>query len=116
MLRSLAQVCRVLERNAMGTMCAGILPSGKLVCLQSVALRYISEEQINADGSTVAELFEQNMAKASRRRPDGASTSGPPRLLTTRREALHLYREIMRYSNLFVWKDDKGVPWRDTLR
>ncbi len=73
--------------------------------------RCISEEQINADGSTVAELFEKNMAKASRKRNDE-----PPRILTTRREALHLYREILRYSNLFVWRDEKGRMWRDVLR
>ena len=73
--------------------------------------RGISEEQINADGSTVAELFEKNMAKASRKRNDE-----PPRILTTRREALHLYREILRYSNLFVWRDEKGRMWRDVLR
>ncbi|GAX72838.1 hypothetical protein CEUSTIGMA_g293.t1 [Chlamydomonas eustigma] len=50
------------------------------------------------------------MAKASRKFQEG------PRILTTRREALHLYREIRRYTNLFVWKDDKGVMWRDVLR
>ena len=98
------------------------LDAWSLYSHQHVIYRHISEEQINADGSTVAELIEQNMAKASRRRPNEASSSysppvgGPPRLLTTRREALHLYREIMRYSNLFVWKDDKGIPWRDILR
>ena len=64
--------------------------------------------------------------------------------LTTRREALSLYRavrrcavvlaaaeaacaepahsysvahaQVLRASPLFVWRDDKGVPWRDTLR
>ena len=79
--------------------------------------RCISEEQINADGATVAELFEQSLSKASRKRPTGEEgDGGPTRLLTTRREALHLYREIMRYSNLFVWKDEKGNVWRDILR
>jgi hypothetical protein len=23
---------------------------------------------------------------------------------------------VLRASPLFVWRDDKGVPWRDTLR
>ena len=62
----------------------------------------------------MAELFEQNLAKASRKRPE--DSQGGPRIVTTRREALHLYREIMRYSNLFVWRDEKGVMWRDVLR
>lgn len=74
--------------------------------------RGISEQQLNADGAQVADLFEKNMAKASRKRDSEAA----PRILTTRREALHLYREILRYSNLFVWRDDKGRMWRDVLR
>ncbi len=32
------------------------------------------------------------------------------------REALALYREILRYSNLLVWKDAKGNMWRDVIR
>lgn len=120
MLRLLTTESKVSVQNVMlMNSCQG---AWSLYSHQHVIYRHISEEQINADGATVAELFEQNMSKASRRRPHEASSSysstegGPPRLLTTRREALHLYREIMRYSNLFVWKDDKGVPWRDILR
>ncbi len=33
-----------------------------------------------------------------------------------RREALALYREVLRYSNLFVWKDAQGRAWRDVIR
>jgi hypothetical protein len=32
------------------------------------------------------------------------------------REALTLYRDILRYSNLFVWKDASGRVWRDVIR
>ncbi|GBF90541.1 hypothetical protein Rsub_03537 [Raphidocelis subcapitata] len=39
-----------------------------------------------------------------------------PRLLTARREALALYRDVLRYSNLFVWRDDRGRVWRDVIR
>ena len=35
----------------------------------------------------------------------------PFRLLTTRREALALYREIWRISALFDWPDDRGRLW-----
>lgn len=41
--------------------------------------------------------------------------SGTP-LTTTRREALSLYREIMRISALFDWPNEQGVLWRDVLR
>ena len=118
MLKSLVQGRQLFQRGTLPVLVMIIPESWNLQpSHQNVILRHISEEQINADGATVAELFEQNMAKASRRRPASeASSSEPPRLLTTRREALHLYREIMRYSNLFVWKDDKGVAWRDILR
>ena len=37
-------------------------------------------------------------------------------LLTTRREALSLYRAVIRASVLFVWRDDRGRAWRDVIR
>ena len=37
--------------------------------------------------------------------------NGQPRLLTTRREALSLYREIVRITALFEWPNDQGRPW-----
>lgn len=33
------------------------------------------------------------------------------RVLTTRREALSLYREIVRITALFDWPNEQGVPW-----
>ena len=33
------------------------------------------------------------------------------RILTTRREALSLYREIVRITALFDWPNEQGVPW-----
>lgn len=82
--------------------------------------RWLSDDQLHADGSRVADLFEKNMSQASRKKPildsSGRPISGSITILTTRREALHLYREILRYSNLFVWKDAQGRTWRDVLR
>eukprot|EP00798_Chlamydomonas_sp_ICE-L_P024683 gene24683-10313_t len=80
------------------------------VCAQLQQLRFIREEQINAGGDAVADLFEASMSKASRKRPEG------PQLTTARKESLHLYREILRYSNLFVWKDKEGRPFREQIR
>ncbi len=37
-------------------------------------------------------------------------------LTTTRREALSLYREIMRITALFDWPNERGEVWRDVLR
>ena len=41
--------------------------------------------------------------------------TGTP-LTTTRREALSLYREIMRITALFDWPNERGDVWRDVLR
>lgn len=38
------------------------------------------------------------------------------RLTSTRREALHLYRDILRATRYFMWPDSRGVLWRDVLR
>lgn len=37
-------------------------------------------------------------------------------LLTTRKEALSLYRSVIRASVFFVWRDDRGRVWRDVIR
>ncbi|KAG2449046.1 hypothetical protein HYH02_005795 [Chlamydomonas schloesseri] len=74
-------------------------------------VRHISEEQLGASADQVADLFERNLLKASRKKPDQ-----PPRILTTRREALSLYREIWRYSALFLWHDERGRLFRDVIR
>ncbi|KAK1375795.1 Embryo defective family protein [Heracleum sosnowskyi] len=38
------------------------------------------------------------------------------RLSSTRREALSLYRDIIRATRFFMWPDSRGVLWRDILR
>jgi len=38
------------------------------------------------------------------------------RLTSTRREALHLYRDILRATRYYMWPDSRGVLWRDVLR
>lgn len=73
-------------------------------------VRYISEEQLNASQDHLDELFQRTLQNASRKKPEGRP------VLTTRREALCLYREVLRYSNLYVWKDNQGRVWRDVIR
>lgn len=38
------------------------------------------------------------------------------RLTSTRREALALYRDILRATRFFMWPDARGMLWRDVLR
>ncbi|KAF5838238.1 hypothetical protein DUNSADRAFT_3218 [Dunaliella salina] len=75
--------------------------------------RSISEENLGAGGQAqIDDVLERQSRNASRKKEHGV----PHLLLTTRRESLALYREILRYSNLFVWKDQHGRTWRDLLR
>ena len=37
-------------------------------------------------------------------------------LIRPNKEALRLYRDILRATRMFTWPDDKGVPWRETLQ
>jgi hypothetical protein len=71
------------------------------------------EGKIGADDGEVAELLDASIVRGPQRKEDAA---GRPRILTTRREALALYREVLRYSNLFVWRDERGRVWRDVIR
>ena len=36
--------------------------------------------------------------------------------LPTNIESIRLYRDILRGSNIFTWRDEKGNLWRDVLR
>lgn len=64
--------------------------------------RSFVDGKINADADEVAELIESNIVRPSRAEREQQQQQSVRRLLTTRREALSLYREVLRYSNLFV--------------
>jgi len=72
------------------------------------------EGKVNADPDEVAELIESSIVRPSKASRE--QHQSPIKLLTTRREALSLYREILRYSNLFVWRDEHGRRWKDVIR
>lgn len=78
-------------------------------CGGAGCVRAISEERLNASPEHLEDLFQRSLSRASRRRSQGV-------LLTTGREALALYREVLRYSNLFVWRDAQGRVFRDLIR
>ncbi|KAI7844439.1 hypothetical protein COHA_001986 [Chlorella ohadii] len=67
----------------------------------------------DAGNADVEALIEESIDKTTFRRREDES---PFRLLTTRREALALYREIWRITALFDWPDQNGRLWRDVLR
>lgn len=71
--------------------------------------------RVSSGDGDVSELIEKNLAPR-RLGGGGEPWAAAQQLTTTRREALSLYRRIFRYSNLFVWRNEQGVPWRDLLR
>mmetsp|Transcript_6325 Transcript_6325/g.10964 ORF Transcript_6325/g.10964 Transcript_6325/m.10964 type:complete len:172 (-) Transcript_6325:1311-1826(-) len=64
----------------------------------------------NDNGGETEEFIEHYLNKAVK------SNSDAPPPVTSRREAISLYRTILRNSRLFVHSDERGVMWRDILR
>ncbi|KAK9109511.1 hypothetical protein Sjap_017571 [Stephania japonica] len=67
---------------------------------------------------TVEELLERHVVKKEKSydNSDEDEISARRRLTSTRREALSLYRDIIRATRFFSWPNDRGVLWRDILR
>lgn len=66
---------------------------------------------------TVEELLDRHVVKKENSLDDDENELiTRQRLTSTRREALSLYRDIIRASRFFLWPDSRGVLWRDVLR
>ncbi|GAA0185540.1 hypothetical protein LIER_32828 [Lithospermum erythrorhizon] len=69
---------------------------------------------------TVEELLERHLDKTEKKNStlngDEKELLTRQQLTTTRRDALSLYRDILRATRFFTWVDSKGVLWRDILR
>ena len=67
---------------------------------------------------TLEELLDRHLAKEQKPTLDDeeAELLNRRRLTSTRREALSLYRDILRASRFFTWTDSRGFLWRDILR
>lgn len=67
---------------------------------------------------TVEELLDRHLVR--KKEPSDAGGGDPLaarwRLTSTRREALSLYRDILRATRFFTWMDERGELWRDRLR
>uniref|UniRef100_J3LJR3 Complex 1 LYR protein domain-containing protein n=1 Tax=Oryza brachyantha TaxID=4533 RepID=J3LJR3_ORYBR len=75
---------------------------------------------IHEGPDTIDELLDRHLAKKPHSSAvldgDAAEAEARRRLTSSRREALGLYRDILRVTRLFEWPDDRGVPWREVLR
>ncbi|XP_015574342.1 uncharacterized protein LOC8288122 [Ricinus communis] len=66
---------------------------------------------------TVEELLDRHVVKKEKSLDDEEEELlNRRRLTSTRREALQLYRDILRATRFFMWPDSGGVLWRDILR
>ncbi|KAL1829382.1 hypothetical protein DCAR_0208719 [Daucus carota subsp. sativus] len=67
---------------------------------------------------TLEELLDRHIIekKDKSRDNDENEIVARQRLSSTRREALSLYRDIIRATRFFMWPDARGVLWRDILR
>ncbi|XP_022769256.1 uncharacterized protein LOC111312849 [Durio zibethinus] len=66
---------------------------------------------------TVEELLDRHVVKKEKSLDDGEDELlARQRLTSNRREALSLYRDILRATRFFMWPDSRGILWRDILR
>lgn len=77
---------------------------------------------IHEGPDTIDELLDRHLSKkpptssAALLDDDVAEAVARRRLTSLRREALGLYRDILRATRLFAWPDERGVLWREVLR
>ncbi|XP_057974292.1 uncharacterized protein LOC131162131 [Malania oleifera] len=66
---------------------------------------------------TVEELLDRHLVKKEKSYDDDEEELiNRHQLTSSRREALSLYRDILRATRFFTWPDLKGALWRDILR
>eukprot|EP00250_Pteridium_aquilinum_P010723 c19588_g1_i1 orf=152-592(+) len=70
---------------------------------------------VHSGPDNLEELLDKHVVTGSSKKP-ATEEEGRRRLTTTRREALTLYRDILRATRLFLWRNEQGVLWRDILR
>lgn len=81
-----------------------LLPSGCSPDYVSYSVKF------DATSEDVADLLDRHLAPGESKIKQGGS------VVSTRADALQLYRTICRYTILFDWPDDQGMLWRDKLR
>ncbi|KAE8725548.1 SCO6021 protein [Hibiscus syriacus] len=94
--------------------CPSLTIHSKFFCRSNVVFieRFLHEGPDN-----VEELLDRHGVKKEKSLDDEEEELlNRQRLSSTQREALALYRDILRASRLFMWTDSRGVLWRDILR
>lgn len=66
---------------------------------------------------TVEELLDRHVVKKEKSLDDDENELlNRQRLTSSRREAVSLYRDIIRATRFFMWANSQGTLWRDVLR
>ncbi|KAL3378109.1 hypothetical protein AABB24_004169 [Solanum stoloniferum] len=66
---------------------------------------------------TMEELLDRHVVKKEKSLDDDENDLlNRQRLTSSRREALSLYRDVIRVTRFFMWANSQGIPWRDVLR
>ncbi|KAH0718540.1 hypothetical protein KY285_014571 [Solanum tuberosum] len=66
---------------------------------------------------TMEELLDRHVVKKEKSLDDDENDLlNRQRLTSSRREALSLYRDVIRATRFFMWANSQGIPWRDVLR
>ncbi|KNA22978.1 hypothetical protein SOVF_028940 [Spinacia oleracea] len=83
-----------------------------------LARRALFWRRLHNGPDTVEEMLDRHLAKKEKPSYDDDQNEvlTRQRLTSTRREALGLYRDILRATRFFMWPDSRGVLWRDILR
>ncbi|XP_059278943.1 uncharacterized protein LOC132033093 [Lycium ferocissimum] len=66
---------------------------------------------------TMEELLDRHVVKKEKSLDDDENELlNRQRLTGSRREALSLYRDVIRATRFFMWANSQGIIWRDVLR
>ncbi|XP_043723518.1 uncharacterized protein LOC122670636 [Telopea speciosissima] len=90
-----------------------------LMAVNTIRCNPATHRQLLHNGpDTLEELLERHLVKKDKNSVDDEEDVllARRRLTSTRREALSLYRDVLRATRFFVWPDSRGVLWRDVLR
>ncbi|KAK7280783.1 hypothetical protein RJT34_25850 [Clitoria ternatea] len=81
--------------------------NGRLGCTQRL---------LHQGPDTLEELLDRHIIAKPKNNEEEDELLNRRRLTSTRREALSLYRDIIRATRFFTWPDSTGLLWRDILR
>ncbi|KAI3875779.1 hypothetical protein MKX03_023702 [Papaver bracteatum] len=84
-------------------------PNNNIIVSKNIMLFNFHNRFLHGGPDTVDELLDRHVC-------DELESKSRQRVTRMKREALSLYRDIIRATRFFAWVYKKGVLWRDVLR